>query len=489
MAYKDLTFRDFNGGLNLRDSASELSPDEFPVAMNVTIDERGYVQKRLGYVNRFGSALGSGLTSNIFSWATRGQIVEQVGTQLFLENGAAFHTFSTADRCAMCEFGGNLFYTHPIDGGYLYSGSGSPTAVASAPKGNVAATWQNKVWANDITTPARWWRSDAGTPGTWGVTSYIDIREKDSAKLTCAAGASGIDIAGRPGLLVFKDSSAYRINDPTTGSYTTIDSSVGCGSSLGAVTAYGRTYVISPRGIYSTDGLNPMREDSRLINPLFTKTQTNADRGDLYAAGRRGDRLYFSVPRAGQTANTLAIELNPQENWFTLRTDAASAYASIGPEMVIGSPSVAGRIYDANQTGSDAGVDITSQFQTRWAEPADGKLSRLRSARVVGSGAWQADVFKDYSDGASQAALMVDIESGGMIWNEDNWNEAEWGPIFFQGYQDFYSLGTARSVSIMINETSSLTSSGHSIAGGPAPIKGAWTMAYFSILTIDLGMK
>jgi hypothetical protein len=71
MGIRDLTFRDFSGGLNLRDSASELSADEFPFSWNVTIDERGYVQKRLGYADRYGAQVGAGLVSQMFYWGTQ----------------------------------------------------------------------------------------------------------------------------------------------------------------------------------------------------------------------------------------------------------------------------------------------------------------------------------------------------------------------------------------------------------------------------------
>jgi hypothetical protein len=497
MGIRDLTFRDFSGGLNLRDSASELSADEFPFSWNVTIDERGYVQKRLGYADRYGAQVGAGLVSQMFYWGTQSKLVKQIGASLHADGGSAFHTFSTSDRCGMCEFAGNLFFTHPVDGAFIYSGSGSATAVPSAPKGNACATWQNKVWSNDVTADARLWKSDAADATTWGPTSYIDIREKDSAKLTCFAGASGIDISGRPGFLVFKEDSAYRVNDPSSGVYTTIDAAIGCGSNIGAVNAYGRTYVVSSRGIYSTDGLNPMREESRLIETLFNKNQINQNRADLFAAGRYQDRLYFSVPRSGETANSIAIELQPDEKWLTLHSNAASVYASIGKavtDMAFGSPVNNGRIYNSHTGGSDAGVAISSQFQTRWAEPADGKLARLRSSRVVGRGTFSADVFKDYRDGSSQAALAVNIQPGGAIWDDVNsrWDDPDtiYGPLYFQSYQDFYSLGTCRAVSVMFSETSSSSIDGRTIAGGAVPVEvGAWTLAYISFLTFDLGMR
>lgn len=492
MAIKDVVFRDFGGGLNLRDWPSELSPNEFPLASNVTIDERGYVLKRLGYVDRYNAQIGSGLVSNIFYWATKDKVIQQIGSNLHADNGASFKTFTTADRCGMCEFAGNLFFTHPVDGAFVYDGT-IVTAVASAPKGNACATWQNRVWSNDVVNPPRLWRSDVGTATAWTGTNFVDVREKDSSQITLITGAAGIDIAGRPGLLVFKADSAYRVNDSSSGAYTTIDPSIGCGSNIGGITAYGRTFVISTRGIYSTDGLQPMREDSLLLEPLFAKDKINQSRSDLYCAGRYQDRLYFSVPAVGQTANSIAIEFHPGAKWMVIHTNAASAYGPIGrsvTDLTFGSPTLQGRIYNHGSTGADAGTAITSQFQTHWAEPADGRKSRLRQARFTGRGTFSADILKDYYDSPSQAALPVNISPGGAVWDSTyTWDSPSslWGPVYFQGFQDFFSLGVCRAVSIRISETSSTSIQGRTVAGVPMET-GAWTLSNIDLLTFDLGI-
>jgi hypothetical protein len=489
----DLNFRDFGGGLNLRDAASELSPNEFPLAQNITVDERGYVEKRLGYIDRYGAQIGSGLVSNIFHWATKGFVVEQIGTSVHINNSSSFKTFSTNARIGMTEYAGNLFMIHPVDGCFIYDGT-TVTAVPTGPKGNSCSTWQNKVWCNDFAVPSRLWFSDLGTATNFTGTNFVDLREKDSSQITLLTGASGVDISGRPGLLAFKEDSAYRVNDSTTGAYSTIDPSVGCGSNIGAITAYGRTFVASTRGIYSTDGLNPMREDSLLLEPLFSKDKINQTRPDLYCAGKYQDRLYFSIPSVGNNYNSIAIEFHPISGWMTLHTNAASCYGTIGravTDLVFGSPTLNGRIYNFGSTGADAGVAITSIFQTRWAEPAGGRKSRLRQARFTGRGTFSADVLKDYYDSSTQAALPVSISPGGAIWDDpgSTWDTSGdlWGPLFFQGFQDFFSLGVCRAVSIKITETSSVSIQGREI-NGVAIEKGNFSLGNIDLLAFDLGI-
>jgi len=363
---RELQFRNFNGGLNTRDNPSEIAPNEIPDAINVTIDDRGGAQKRLGYVDRFGAQVGTGLVSNLFYWATRGWLVEQIGTGMHVNNGAAFLTWSTSARCGMTEFLGNLILIHPVDGMRIYDGT-TVTSPAGAPAGSTVATWQNRVWASQVATP-RIWYSAIGDPTSWPGTNWVDIREKNSGEVVCLAGAGGLDVSGRPGLLAFKQDSAYRIYDSATGAYNTIDPAHGAASNISAVSVLGRTYVVNTDGIFSTDGLEPLELRSGLIENIFHKDQINQNRPDLFAAGRFHNRLHFSIPKAGETANSISFELEPTQGWIMRHTNAASAYAAIGDnvsqETAFGSPSAQGRIYNMNVGGSDAGAAITSRLQT-----------------------------------------------------------------------------------------------------------------------------
>ena len=61
--YGELQFRDFSGGLNIRDAAAQLGQNESPADSNVTLDERGGVSKRLGYAKYNGTAFNASLTT------------------------------------------------------------------------------------------------------------------------------------------------------------------------------------------------------------------------------------------------------------------------------------------------------------------------------------------------------------------------------------------------------------------------------------------
>lgn len=500
---KEIPIANFSGGLNTRDLASELRDDEIPDALNVTLDERGAPTKRLGYERRFSTAIGTGLVSNVFHWATRGYIVSQIGTGMHINNGAAFHTWSTSARVGMCEFNDVLVMIHPVDGVRSYDGVTVSAAPANSPKGDACATWQGKVWlAGNPDNPSRVTYS-AIAALTFTTTSWVDLKEKDSSKVTCLAGAAGLDVSGRPGLLAFKADSAYRIYDSSNGAYNTIDASVGCGSNIGAISAYGRTYVASTRGIYFTDGINPMIEASSKIENYFNPSVINQDRADLFAAGRHQDRLWFSLPRAGETENSIAIELHPLSQgsgstagWVMIHTNAASCYASLGKaatDLVMGSPSVNGLIFNSHRTGSDDGADIASYMQCHWKEPNYGNKVRVRRIRFVGSGEFDAALYKDYEAGQSLASVAVNFEAAGFdydaVGSTYDAPGVVYGPLHFQGIQDFWSIGVVRSFSVRISETSSNTQDAQTVAGVTGGVRGAWTLGHISLMVIDLGFR
>lgn len=495
MALKEVQLANWSGGLNTRDQPSELASDEFPDASNVTIDERGALMKRLGYERRFAAAVGSGKVSNMFDWKTRGFLVEQIGAGMHVNNGAAFLTWSTTARCGMCEFNGDLVLIHPVDGVRVYDGTTVTGPFANSPLGDTVATWQNKVFAaGNPSQPSRVTRSNIATHSTWSVNDWTDLKEKDSSKVIWLGGASGLDVSGRPGLIAFKADSAYRIYDSSTGAYNTIDASIGCGSNIGAVSAYGRVYAVSPRGIYYTDGIGPMIEASNKLENLFQEDQINQARGDLYCAGRYQDRLWFSLPRAGETANSISLEHHPHSGWTVKHTNAASCYSTFGgtnTNMIFASPSVDGMIYNSHTGGSDDGAAITCYFQTGWVEPNFGNKTRIRRLRIRGMGEFDVTLYKDYELGSSFPTRHVEIVGGAAIYDDPvslyDDPTTLYGPGNFEDHQDFWSIGVVRSFSLRVDESSTTVLPGRDVLGVAQNEQSAFLLTSASLLTIDLG--
>src|SRR6266540_3511485 len=176
---KELRLRDFSGGLNLRDAQSELAPNESPDLWNVTLDERGGVDKRLGYTKYNTEAYASAKVTNLFQWTQpsigTAVLIVQCGTGLFRDvETTPFKTFTTPDRCGLADFAGKLCIVHPVDGFWTWDGT-TLTPIATGPWGDSLAVWQNKLWANTrlgVGNPSRVRFSAAGDPTTWNSADF-----------------------------------------------------------------------------------------------------------------------------------------------------------------------------------------------------------------------------------------------------------------------------------------------------------------------------
>lgn len=480
--YGELQFRDFSGGINLRDAAPQLGGNESPDLYNITLDERGSISKRLGMTKYNSSAFGASLTTCGDYWESGQNQITQAGTGLYKDtSNVAFKTFTTSATCAMCDFKGLLIFVHPIDGMFKYDGT-TVTAIGAGPKGNAIATWQNKIWVSgDPAALSRVYFSAAGDETTWSGTAFVDLREKDQQPVLALAGASGIDVSGRPGLLAGKRRSTYRIYDSSTGAFQTLDTGVGVASPQAFTQIDQRTIFLGESGIHWTDGVGPMRLASDKLAPLFDPAMVNFSQLDLWRAGSRGNRAYFSLTRAGSTANDLELEYHPNQGWIVANSSAASFYTTYrknDQQLLTGSPTVVGQAYTRFSGGSDDGTAIVSRWQQRWVEPASGHPARVARIRIAGRGLFDVEVFRDYEQGVFDS-FSVDLTGDAAVYDDvaavyDN-AAALYGPVRFQDTQDYAFNEVVTAFSIRFTETSSGTSAGLQLLGaGAAPIIGAW---------------
>ena len=478
----ELQFRDFSGGLNIRDAAPELAANESPDLWNITLDERGAIGKRLGYTKYNSSAFGLSLTSAGDYWASGQNQITQAGTGLYKDTTTTpFKTFSTPDACGMADFKGLLIIVHPVDGMFKYDGT-TVTALGAGPKGNCILTWQNKLWVSgDPAAKSRVYFSAAGDETSWPGTNFVDLREKDQEAVTALAGASGIDVVGKPGMLAAKRRSLYRIYDSSTGAFQTLDTEIGCASPQSFTNGFQRTVLLSEKGIFWTDGVGPLRPASDKIAPLFDPVMVNFSKLDLWRAGAKGDRMYFSLCRAGSTANDLELEYHPLQGWIVANSCAASFYTTYranDEKLYAGSPTVVGQVYQRFSGGSDDGTAITSRWQQRWVEPSSGHPARIGRVRIAGRGLFTAELFKDYQQTASES-FTVDLRGTAAVYNDAAaiYDAAGvlYGPVNFQDTQDYAMNEVIKAFSLRFTETSSGTSAGLQILGtGATPTIGAF---------------
>jgi hypothetical protein len=470
-SYQLLKLEDFSGGLNLRDAPSQVGDTEASDCMNVTCDERGGVVKRLGTqkYNATPIAGATGIKYMYFSDATN-RMLAQVGTDLYATDGGgtwgpSIKTFTTTDRCHIVDFLKKAVIIHPVDGTFVYDGTTVGARVANSPVGDCIAVWQNALWtAGDPDQRQRLTRSDLGQI-TWPAAPITnDIRDRDDQRIKCLAFSQGLDTQGRPGLLVFKDSSTHRVHDSANGAYTTLSTDAGAGGSMCVASLYGYTAFLNQRGIYITDGLESPELVSGKIMPMFDPVQTTGS--DAWWAGAYLDRFVFGIRRTTANTNDLLLEYHPGQGWIvphTIASTAGTTWTKDYQRLYTGSGTNS-YVFETFKGWADDGQNIAARWQSRWFEPTKGYEMRMRRLLVSGRGVYSLYVKHNYTMGLGILCPVSLLTSGGFgVWNEDKWNEFEWGPSGYEDYQQFFSLGHSRSVAFQIQESSQTSALGPSL--------------------------
>lgn len=499
-----LELTDFSGGLNLRDAPTELGATDSPDCMNVTLDERGGVVKRLGRTRLNAGGALPGTPQQAFFWKSAGVEIFQVGATIYKtpDNYASWSsiaTLSTSDRMAFCDFNGKLVGVHVQDGVFVYDGA-TWTLATAAVKGSCIAPWQNKVFVGGDLRAGNnsvvWW-SNAGNPSIFTTgTDFNGLREKDDAPITALGLGQGQDVAGRPGLLVFKEESAYRINSSATGAFTTIDGSAGAAGALAVVTCFGVTCVINKLGIFTTDanGVNELTLASGKIPDYFRPDALNFGAQGLWCAGVYKDRVLFSVPwGAGQASNNRTLEFHPQLGWIVPHDFGASAfttYSKNDQKLHAASPNAA-YVYEQFKSGSDDGAAISARYQTRWIIPRVGMLNSFRRLRLGGRGAFSLFTKLDFDQGQGELNA-VSLLGTAFTWNDAGavWNNPGmiWGPTTYEDYADFQEPGFGRAIAFNMTHVGTQSATGPKILeDGPAPEIGAFAFYSLTLDYIDAG--
>jgi hypothetical protein len=445
-----IDLHDFSGGLNLLDSPNELKPNETPDATNFTLDERGAFKWRGGSLN-LGSLPGtSGKPAFLYFSPLLGIYLcarESAGTlKLFSGSPGTWTDRGTINsgvtaQAAFIDFPGNpakVVITTDVNSGATkgtWTWDGTTLTNVAIIGGTALVLWQDRaVFAGYPTSdatgnPTRFWASAPKDPTDWtnaGGAWSQDVREKDAAPLTALGVVGGA-------LLVFKQRSAYRINDSATGAYTTIDPDHGCLGPLALAPARGRLYVWGMKTICEFDGAGRGLSIADKLDPLFARTIGFGAYGSpdsIPVASTWRGRVYFAYP-SGAGGNDRILEYDPEQQWFMRHQLAASgqnkissfALGAVGQLDLKAASQNGDMVFTLfTQTpGSDAGTSYASltNYRTPWLQLNGGGLARLRRARVqglVGTGTTttlDCKVYKDWDRSSSDAyAIGADLRGG-----------------------------------------------------------------------------
>lgn len=489
----------FAEGPNFRDSPSELAALETYGSWNVTYDERGGASSRLGYQKRNGSALGTAgekVVNDYYSPLLNLQLT-QVNAKLYrADNTTAVKTFTTNACVTFAEINSLVIACHPVDG--LWSSPDGTTwtkiTAANAPTTgtNCVATWGARLFVGMSDGSVHW--SDPGTVATWTSTNFVSVWMKNQAPIVALHVGSGQDIQGRPGLLVFKQDSVYRINDFSTGAYTVVDATSGAAGPKAVVGVGARVIWIGKRGIFwwREDQAAPVNA-SDLLAPMWGQDGLNYSTQNGWAAGRYKNRALFSCASNGSSTNDLAFEFHPDFGWIAPRSDAVSCYSTTAGSTETtygGSPTVDGQLYVLASGGTDDGAAISGWMQTRWILPNGGFQAQLWQVRVHGRGQGTMTVRTDYQDsGGFDNAL--DLQPNVPTWGSFNWGDGTlWTAAELEASEAFFDIGVCREFSVRFSFTVNSTATGRSLFGNvPAQIVGAFGLYALEYLFVPLGLS
>ena len=493
----------FDGGLNLRDQPSQLEANESPDLMNVTLDERGAVVKRLGFAKDGAmSEIGTGATPllPLHYWAKEGQLIAQKGAELYRRTGAGAFTeitraasanaFTTTARAAATDFNGTLVVVHPTDGVLTYSGSGDIAPVASSPNGDTIAVWQNKVWVGgDPANPPRVHSSANGDATDWAGTGSLtnDVRDKDDAAITALVAAPW------SGLVAAKRASTHRFTNPIDGDYTTISVERGIPNHHAVIAHDGVFFAVTHEGIVATDGLAKPVVISGKIDPVFHAAQINAGNDTEFAAGAFQDRLVFSLTKNGATDNDRTLEFHPSIGWFTVHDFGAAGFANLADrhQLYMGDVND-GFLYETFSGGSDDGAAIASRYRTAWVEPNAQAQARFRRLKIDGrghAGGPQLYVALDYTD-SKGLQCPLDLNEDTETWGGTTWGGSTWEGTSHQIQDEAVGLGKGAAISFLFEETSSLVATGPALLGdGATEDIGAWALNSLELHHVPLALR
>jgi hypothetical protein len=502
---KTFPITDFSGGWNPRDAWSQVADNESPDMLNVTLDERGGVVKRLGLTKTGAQIANTANVQSIFYSISIDRLLVQVSDKVYSSSdggatwSASIKTFSTSARCHMVDFVGKVVLIHPVDKVFTYDGTTFSGVVANSPLGSCMAVWQNAIWSigdpTSASTKVRVTRSDLGAI-TWPASPVtVDIRSKDDEPLTCVGGGTGMDDIGRGGLLVWKEGSYYRINDSATGAYTVENYDYGASGPMCVTTNQGVTASICRKGIIATDGSGQAGTVvSDKIEPLFHPVQLTYANASTMVAGSFQDRMVFSLPFDGSTTNSLTLEFSPAQGWFAPHNfgiTSATAYKKNTNKLYggkVGTDSSSyGYVLDVFTGGSDDTVAITARHEIRWFEPNRGNACRFRRLNVNGRGTFNL-YFKINYDSGQGELFPISIVGDGAVWGTAKWGVDTWSSTLFQDYERLFSLGYGRSFSIEISESSTTSGTGPSLLDtGAAEARGAFAVYGYNLDIQSLG--
>lgn len=421
-------------GLNIRNSAQQLTDAECTQADNILFDDRGTLLKRSGITKLASAAVGTsgtliGVGQATFVNGSTGVFTRNVlatdGTKVFYLNGASWTDITGAVSMSPGSYTivQYLMMTNLAIGydgqnaPYKWSGSGNIAVLGGSPPiGNISIVWNNYLWwAGVKTTPSRLYASDLGLPESYPSGNFFDVpTPNDGEPIT------GLQIL-YGNLIILKRRSIYIMQGTSIANFqlSKLNSSVGCISPFGSLQINNLVYFISDKGLYAMN-LFDTKHISAQVEPRYrnvvvnqgtfgSSNQSNVQNQTMLLHYRKRNQIWSvcDASNAGQNTHDriivhdyLNVSQNPDpaingnpivSEWFIGGSVPSPACVSDFVNDTTGVITPIFSLYDKfvyfyDETASnDAGTNFTMTFKTKYYDFGDPFVFKnLRFIRTVG---------------------------------------------------------------------------------------------------------
>lgn len=463
---------DFGGGVDFVSDPGEIALNRTPYSLNFRVSPEAKLISRFPSPNRVliaAADLLGGVSKYLYYSPALATFLIQRDTGIYRATINASHfitaetllyTLTTNAKIAACDFNGECVFTHPVDGVFTVSAAFAVTNRSVTAKGSCITPWQNKVWVGgDPGNKSRVWWCNIGNAAVWTTgTDFNDLRDVDGEIVTAIGGGNGMDVSGRPGLLVFKERSAYRINSSATGAYTTIDTVNGAGGSEAVASIDGKTATVSAYGIFLTDGVGKLQRVSGPLGVMFDGLYSDRTKPDQYVATVKDGCFLFSHPQLALGAgNQVYLEYHPTDGWLMMHETAATGGAEGGfisatryspyPDQTYALLRDGRRVVTMQDAGSAAGDSAsftpTFTWECPWVLLNGGEKARVRKFAIVGRsiGNLSWELRRDWNEATITRSAITGLNASGTSGIPTRWTPVR-------------SLGVCRAISPKISYAS-----------------------------------
>ena len=446
--YSLISLGDFRGGLNYRADQFDLSENESPDLLNVSVDPRGGVTMRDG-VTTYNQDAESADIQGIWSYYTdsgTSKVLVNYSTEVAVFDGTNFDETPfgsittrtdgtrvygiTINNKAYCVSGDQVsFYYNGSSGTDLTTDlDGSP---GNFPIAKYVTHWNNFAWVgytNESSTayPTRIRFSNANLPEQWNSLDYIDIGKGEGADYIT-------NIVGHDDrLVIFKSNSMYALFgfDADTFQLITVSENVGSVPQSSPVsTPYGVFFWHDRQGVYLYDGTN--------VVWLFEKLKPAIDDGRITFASEpqlawANNKLYVTTDYYNADTNSTSRRMfvyDPTINaWVLWDVDAAALHThqppNAAPTLYGACVANTGRVISIDDGGPnadrytyDGGYELTninSYFRTAWLKTKNpivrkrwGQIRLITAAEQTGT--LSVEVFHDYDTSTAAKTFSTEV--------------------------------------------------------------------------------